>query len=203
MKFRWELVVVFLAFLVATTLSVTGNVNTVVFLKAFYPLDEPRFHCVDVPGHKERVNTRRPLAVHTCKEGIWHGDELFDIAALKNGLLRMPQFDICVTASTTENAAELFLKPCVRSDLQVWQYSNYRLRLVAYPDKCLTIGIEPSRLTPGGKRLASRHVARSLQLDPCSQLAFQRQLWRFEAPQQRSGPIMPFVDSLLGQRDAR
>ena len=24
-----------------------------VFLKAFYPLDEPRFHCVDIPGHKD------------------------------------------------------------------------------------------------------------------------------------------------------
>ena len=22
------------------------------FLKAFYPLDEPRFHCIDIPGHK-------------------------------------------------------------------------------------------------------------------------------------------------------
>ena len=70
--------------------------STPVFLKAFYPLDEPRFHCVDIPGHKDRVNVKRPLLVHTCKEGIWHRDELFDANALMQGHLRMPEYDLCV-----------------------------------------------------------------------------------------------------------
>jgi hypothetical protein len=35
-------------------------------------------------------------------------------------------------------------------------------------------------------------MARSLALSACSDEAFERQLWRFEAPMKRSGSIMPF-----------
>jgi hypothetical protein len=173
-------------------LASSGQAAAQVFLKAFYPLDEPRFHCVDIPGHKARVNVERPLSVHTCKEGIWHKDELFDQAALKNGHLRMPEYDLCIEAAEATAGAILALKPCGRSALQIWQHVNYRLQLKDHPDKCLTIGPEASRLTPGGKRLPSRHMARSLALGQCDDRAFERQLWRFEAPQQRTGAVMPF-----------
>ena len=169
----------------------TANANEV-FLKAFYPLDEPRFHCVDIPGHKSRVNTARPLTVHTCKEGIWHRDEIFDSVALNQGLLRMPEYGLCVTADAKESGAALRLKPCDGSILQRWEHKNFRLFLTEYTNKCLTIGAEPSRLTPGGRRLPSRHLARSLTLADCSTEAFQRQMWRLEAPQNRSGSVLPF-----------
>ena len=73
--------VIFLGVLILLT-STTKAEN--VFLKAFYSLDEPRFLCVDIPGHKSRVNTSRPLSVHTCKEGIWHKDEIYDSMSLKS-----------------------------------------------------------------------------------------------------------------------
>lgn len=169
-----------------------GAQSAPVFLKAFYPLDEPRFHCVDIPGHKARVNVARPLSVHTCKEGIWHKDELFDPAAVKQGHLRMPEYGLCVEATGASEGAKLILKACGRSALQIWQHKNYRLVLKAHPDTCLTIGPEPSRLTRGGQRLPSKHKARSLALAPCTEADFNRQLWRFEAPQDRSGAVMPF-----------
>jgi len=173
-------------------LCTTGAKAEMMFLKAFYPLDEHRFHCVDIPGHKERVNTSRKLNVHTCKEGIWHKDELFDYEALRKGQLKMPEYDLCVEAGNLLNGAALKLKPCNKSSLQDWVHKNYRLTLKANPDICLTIGPEPSRLTRGGKRLPSKHKARSLALNTCSDKAFTRQLWRFEKPQQRSGSILPF-----------
>lgn len=163
-----------------------------VFLKAFYPLDEPRFHCVDIPGHKARVNTGRPLSVHTCKEGIWHNDELFDAAAIRKGDLRMPLYDLCVEAAGLEDGAALLLKPCAANNLQTWEFKNYRLRLKNNPGKCLTIGAETSALTPGGRRHPSKHMARSLALADCADTAFQRQMWRFELPQDRTGSVMPF-----------
>ncbi len=55
----------------------------------------------------------------------------------------------------------------------------------------LTIGPEPSRLTPGGRRLPSRNMARPLALAACSENAFQRQLWRMEPPMRRDEPVMP------------
>lgn len=163
-----------------------------VYLKAFYPLDEPRFYCVDIPGHKDRVNLKSALVVHTCKEGIWHKDELFDPTELPNGTLKMSAYDLCVAASSTVDGAQLFLRPCDRSPLQTWDYQNYRLHLKGHSDKCLSIGSDPGRLTRGGRRLPSRHMARSLALSTCSEAALQYQLWRFEAPQHRDTPVMPF-----------
>ncbi|MBT3350261.1 MAG: RICIN domain-containing protein [Nitrospinaceae bacterium] len=163
-----------------------------VYLKAFYTLDEPRFHCVDIPGHRKRVRVEATLSVHTCKEGIWNLDERFDRGALSKGLLKMSHYGLCVAADTAVDGAKLRLQKCDGAPLQSWRYDNYRLRLDKHPDKCLTIGPEPSRLTPGGRRLPSRHMARSLSLSACSDEAFSRQLWRFESPMRRSGSVMPF-----------
>lgn len=164
----------------------------VVFIKAFYPLDEPRFHCIDIPGHRDRVRTSAALLVHTCKEGIWNLDEQFDPAAVGKGMLRMPEYDLCVAAASPTDGAKLLLKKCDGSALQNWRFENYRLSLKRHPDKCLTIGAEPSRLTRGGRRLPSRHMARSLALAACSEEALERQLWRLEKPMKRTGSIMPF-----------
>ena len=193
---RFRFLSLFLLFLICTLSAPrAGAAQTAgeneVYLKAFYALDEPRFHCVDIPGHRARVNVERPLSVHTCKEGIWHRDEIFDRAALSQGLLRMPQYRLCVAVEAATEGAKLRLKKCGASSLQSWTYANYRLRLSRHPEMCLTIGPEPSRLTPGGRRRASRNMARSLALSACSDEAFRRQLWRFEPPLKRSGPILP------------
>ena len=167
----------------------------VVFIKAFYPLDEPRFHCIDIPGHRDRVRTTAALVVHTCKEGIWNLDGQFDPAAVAKGRLRMPEYDLCVAAASAADGAKLMLRKCDGTALQNWRFENYRLSLKAHPDKCITIGTEPSRLTRGGRRLPSRHMARSLALAACSEDALERQLWRLEKPMQRTGSIMPFKKS--------
>ncbi|MCY3823654.1 MAG: ricin-type beta-trefoil lectin domain protein [Nitrospinae bacterium] len=164
----------------------------VVFIKAFYPLDEPRFHCIDIPGHRDRVRTTAALVVHTCKEGIWNLDGQFDPAAVGKGMLRMPEYGLCVAAASAADGAKLVLKKCDGTALQDWRFENYRLSLKAHPDKCITIGAEPSRLTRGGRRLPSRHMARSLALAACSEDALERQLWRLEKPMRRTGSIMPF-----------
>ena len=164
----------------------------VVFIKAFYPLDEPRFHCIDIPGHRDRVRTTAALVVHTCKEGIWNLDGQFDPASVKKGMLRMPEYELCVAASEAKDGAKLTLKKCDGAALQNWRFDNYRLSLKAHPDMCITIGPEPSRLTRGGRRLPSRHMARSVALAACSEDALERQLWRLERPMERTGSIMPF-----------
>ena len=180
------------AVLVLSPYQAQGMEKEVVFIKAFYPLDEPRFHCIDIPGHRDRVRTTANLLVHTCKEGIWNLDEQFDPAAVKKGMLRMPEYGLCVAAASAADGAKLTLKKCDGTALQSWRFENYRLSLKAHPDKCITIGTEPSRLTRGGRRLPSRHMARSLALAACSEDALERQLWRLERPMQRTGSIMPF-----------
>ncbi|MED5579386.1 MAG: RICIN domain-containing protein [Nitrospinota bacterium] len=166
--------------------------NKKVFLKAFYALDEPRFHCVDIPGHKERVKLNAALVVHTCKEGIWNKDELFDFMSISKGKLRMIEYNLCVKAESESEGSKIFLHKCDNSKLQLWSYNNYHVRLKEFPDSCLTIGKEKSYLTRGGKRLPTRHMARKILISKCSEESFQRQVWRFEEPLKDISRILPF-----------
>jgi hypothetical protein len=153
-----------------------------VFIKSVAPLDEPRGLCIDIPGHRDRVNVEAPLGVHSCKRDIWHLDEMFDPAALAGGALRMPHYNLCAGVRANREGAKLVLGKCSGGPLQRWEFAEGRLRLAAHPGKCLTIGPGPSRLTPGGRRLPSRHVARSLALMKCNDAARDRQTWQLARP---------------------
>ena len=161
------------------------------YLKAALPLDEPRHLCVDIPEHGNRVNIARDLSVHTCKEGIWNLDERFAKEAIENKELKMPQYNLCVGASGAKSEAKLKLVKRGSSELAKWNYHEARLTLEGHPMLCLTIGSEPSELTPGGRRLPSRNKARSLQLGICAGEAIERQLWTFAEPLRITQPLMP------------
>ena len=153
-----------------------------VFLRIEAPLDEPRGLCVDIPGHRDRVNVIRPLVVHTCKWDIWNLDERFDAGALELGQLVMPAYRLCVGAVTAQHAAHVVLAECPGDVLSSWIFVGGQFQLVADPNLCLTVGAESSQLTPGGRRLPSRHVARSLGLETCREAASDRQIWQPVAP---------------------
>ncbi|MBT3989760.1 MAG: RICIN domain-containing protein [Rhodospirillaceae bacterium] len=162
-----------------------------VYLKAALPLDEPRHLCVDIPGHGGRVNVTRDMVVHSCKEGIWNLDERFVKSSIKTHDLKMPQYNLCLVAREAKAGARLGLTKCGSSKLAKWDFKEARLTLQGHPDLCLTIGPEPSALTPGGKRLPSRNKARSLAMDTCSEAALERQLWTFADPLNITKPLMP------------
>ena len=149
-----------------------------VFLRIAAPLDEPRGLCVDIPGHRDRVDVTRPLVVHTCKWGVWNLDQRFDAVAVDVGLLVMPAYRLCVGAVAAQHAAHIVLAECDGDVLRSWLPVGGRFQVVADPNFCLTVGAEPSQLTPGGRRLPSRHVARSLTLESCRDSARERQIWQ-------------------------
>ena len=153
-----------------------------VLVRLVAPLDEPRGLCIDIPGHRDRVRVSAALVVHTCKRGMWNFDERFDRTALDQGRLRMPDYGLCAGAAGAAAGARVMLAECGGSKLQAWEFSDGFLRLGAEPGLCITVGPEPSELTPGGRRLPSRHVARSLGLEPCGGEARDRQVWKLEPP---------------------
>lgn len=153
-----------------------------VFIRGVAPLDEPRGLCLDIPGHRDRVDVTRDLVVHTCKRDIWNLDERFSESALRGGTLHMPAYDLCVSAGVGRSGGRVGLADCDGLAVQAWIFSAGRLTPRQSPDLCLTIGPEPSELTPGGRRLPSRYVARSLGLAPCSDAAAERQRWMLEKP---------------------
>jgi hypothetical protein len=162
-----------------------------VYLKAALPLDEPRHLCLDIPGHGGRVNVKRDLSVHSCKEGIWNLDERFVKSAISSGDLKMPQYNLCVAAREAKTGSKVGLVACGSTKLAKWEYKEARLTLAGHSNLCLTIGPEPSALTPGGQRLPSRNKARSVGIDTCSGEAIERQLWTFADPLNITKPLMP------------
>lgn len=191
MLYRWQrLLLVLGAILLPTaphisisqTLSSSGSVSNGLFLQAIAALDEPRGLCVDIPGHRDRVRVEAAMTAHSCKWGIWNLDEKFAPDSFKTGELRMPHYDLCVGAKTGLAGSSLFLGKCDGRASRHWQFAKGKLHLTLNPALCLTIGPEPSTLTPGGRRLASRHVARSLGLAPCSKDSEDRQRWQLADP---------------------
>ena len=96
------------------------------FLRVIAPLDEARGYCLDIPGHMWGVQIESPLHVHTCKHGIWNQDGRFDVAALWNGVIRMPHYELCLQAENTSIGARLLLTECTESELQTWTLRDER-----------------------------------------------------------------------------
>jgi hypothetical protein len=196
LNFKTTLTFCFFSFLLYSVLVSNSNAQFYktengVFLKAAFPLDEPRHLCVDIPGHKQRVRVKGYMMVHSCKEGMWNLDERFEKSSINSNKLRMPHYDKCLAAEKAEEGSKIILRRCIGGDLTNWKMIEARLTLVDHQYLCLTIGSEPSRLTRGGKRLPTRAKARSLSMQACSDLSVERQLWTLADPLKITKPLLP------------
>ena len=149
-----------------------------VFLRVVAPLDEARGYCLDIPGHLSSVQLDSPLQVHTCKHGIWNQDGRFDMASLRNGVLRMPHYELCLQAESTSIGARLLLAECTEAELQTWTLRDSgQIALEASPQRCITVKDGPGR-DAGGPRYRMNGVG----LDTCAQQANDRQRWTTVIP---------------------
>ena len=149
-----------------------------VFLRVIAPLDEARGYCLDIPGHLSSVRIDSPLQVHTCKHGIWNQDGRFDMAALGNGVLRMPHYELCLQAENNSIGAALLLAECTEAELQTWTLQDSgQIALEAFPQRCITVEEGPGR-DAGGPQYRMNGVG----LDTCAQQASDRQQWTTVIP---------------------
>ncbi len=149
------------------------------FLRVIAPLDESRGYCLDIPGHRTGVRIESPLHVHTCKHGIWNQDGRFDVAALENGVLRMPHYELCLQAENISIGARLLLADCTQAELQTWApQDSGEIALEAFPQMCITVEEGPGRDAGG-----PQYLMKSVGLDTCAQPAGDRQRWTTVIPQ--------------------
>ena len=149
-----------------------------VFLRVTAPLDEARGYCLDIPGHITSVRIESPLHMHTCKHGIWNQDGRFDVAALGNGVLRMPHYGLCLQAENTSIGARLLLAECTQAELQTWTLlDSGEIALEAFPQMCITVEVGPGRDAGG-----PRYLMKGVGLDTCAQQASDRQRWTTMIP---------------------
>ncbi len=124
------------------------------------------------------MRLQSPLQVHTCKNGMWNLDGIFDSSALEErGALRMPHFKLCVEATVGGTGADLILASCEASGLQQWgQLETGEIVLASDPGLCITMRAGP------GLSAGPRFVRNDVALDRCGPAAAERQRWTFEAP---------------------
>lgn len=157
--------------------EVNEQVNDV-FLRVIAPLDEARGYCLDIPGHMAGVRLDRPLQAHTCKHGIWNQDGRFDATALRNGVLRMPHYDLCLQAENNSIGARLILTKCTQAELQTWTLQDSgEIALEAIPEMCISIEDMPGRDAGG-----PQYMMKGVGLDTCAQHASDRQQWTTVIP---------------------
>ena len=164
---------------VASQVAESEQVNEKgVFLRVIAPLDETRGYCLDIPGHLASVRIDSPLQAHTCKHGIWNQDGRFDMAALVNGVLRMPHYDLCLQAENASIGARLVLAECTEAEFQTWTLQDSgQIVLEAFPQRCITVEEGPSR-DAGGPGYRMNGVG----LDACAPQASDRQRWTTVVP---------------------
>jgi len=149
-----------------------------VFLRVIAPLDEARGYCLDIPGHRTSVRLESPLHVHTCKHGIWNQDGRFDAAALGNGVLRMPHYELCLQAEKISIGARLLLAECSEAELQTWTLQDSgEIALEAFPQMCISVEEGLGRAAGG-----PQYLMKGVGLDTCAQDASDRQRWMTVIP---------------------
>jgi len=150
-----------------------------VFLRIIGPLDEERGYCLDIPGHLSGMRLETPMQALTCKHGIWNLDGRFDSAALVNGQVRMPEYELCLQAESASAGASLGLADCGDAETQTWMLQDSsEFALAASQQLCVTIEEGPG-IDAGGPQ----YVRRGGRLETCFPQASDRQRWTTAAPQ--------------------
>lgn len=87
-------------------------------------LDEPDGYCLDVPGPASNVMLQFPLVAHTCHADPL-ADQVFRFNDSGSGQIRwtMDEYDLCFTADSADNLANLNLKACEGSPMQTFEYT--------------------------------------------------------------------------------
>lgn len=84
-------------------------------------------YCIDIArAQGEKANPEDGLQGHTCysPKGELMVDQIFDTEKFSDGVLYMPEFDVCMTLTTAEAGASLALAACDGSEAQSFEFSG-------------------------------------------------------------------------------
>jgi len=100
-------------------------------------------YCLDIAkGKGASANPADGMQAHTCYSPLGEVlvDQAFDPEQFKDGVLYMPEFDVCVQAPATDAGAAVELASCDQSDAQKWVFSGEGVITPASAENmCLTL----------------------------------------------------------------
>ncbi|MEO1611793.1 MAG: RICIN domain-containing protein [Pseudomonadota bacterium] len=130
-------------------------------------------YCIDIAkGRGEAANPEDGLQAHTCysPSGEVLVDQAFDPEQFADGVLYMPEFDVCMQALSTEAGASAELARCDGSVAQNWVFSGEgAITPASAPEMCLTVTGE----TRTGRSDENQMIAMTLQACSDEQIAYQ------------------------------
>ena len=131
-------------------------------------------YCLDIAGGNTDIDPANGLQAHTCysPSGEVLVDQAFDPDQFADGVLYMPEFDVCVQAPSTEAGAAFELAACDGSDAQSWAFDGEgTIAPASATDMCMTLTGE----TRTGRSDENQMIA--LTLEACSDDLAATQTW--------------------------
>lgn len=132
-------------------------------------------YCIDIAkGQGDAANPNDGLQAHTCYSPTREVmvDQAFDADQFADGVLYMPDFDVCVQAPSTDAGASVELASCDGSDAQSWAFEGEgTIAPASATDMCLTLTGE----TRTGRSEENQMIA--LTLEACSGDLAATQTW--------------------------
>lgn len=130
-------------------------------------------YCIDIAkGKGASANPEDGLQAHTCYSPLGEVlvDQAFDPNQFADGVLYMPEFDVCMQALSTEAGASAELAACDGSAAQSWVFSGEgTIAPASAPEMCLTLTGE----TRTGRSDENQMIAMTLQACSDEQAAYQ------------------------------
>ena len=123
-------------------------------------------YCLDIAkGKGSSANPEDGLQAHTCYSPLGEVlvDQAFDPDKFDEGVLYMPEFDVCVQASSIDSDASLELASCDGSEAQRWIFGGEgTIAPASMPEICVTLAEE----TRTGR--SDENQMKALSLQACS-----------------------------------
>ncbi|MCG3268556.1 ricin-type beta-trefoil lectin domain protein [Yoonia sp. I 8.24] len=137
-------------------------------------------YCVDIAGGKgAQADPANGLQGHTCYSPLGEllVDQIFDTEKFADGLLYMPEFDVCAQAASTEAGATLALADCDGSAAQSFVFSGEgTITPASATDMCFTVGED----TRSGRSDTNQIKALTLEVCDADSAAYQTWATRTE-----------------------
>lgn len=130
-------------------------------------------YCIDIAkGKGDAANPEDGLQAHTCYGTLGEVlvDQAFDPDQFADGVLYMPEFDVCMQAPSTEAGASAELASCDGSTAQSWVFDGEgTITPASAPEMCLTVSGE----TRTGRSDENQMIALALLACDADQAAYQ------------------------------
>lgn len=132
-------------------------------------------YCIDIAkAQGDKANPEDGLQGHTCysPKGELMVDQIFDTEKFADGVLYMPEFDVCAEISSTDAGASIGLAACDGSAEQSFEFSGEGTIVPASAtDMCITVADD----TRTGR--SDVNQIKVLSLEVCSEDKSGSQMW--------------------------